>query len=155
MNVELKCATLVNLDELLILVRAYHDFERIEHTDESRRAALLPLLAGDSPPGRVWLISGSGQTVGYVAVCFGYSIEFGGHDAFIDELYIVESARGKGIGTAVLERVKSEAARLGVRVLHLEVGLDNQRAKRLYLRAGFESRDRFHLMSCYLSDADY
>ncbi|HEX7026454.1 MAG TPA: GNAT family N-acetyltransferase [Gammaproteobacteria bacterium] len=148
MDVELKAATLANLDELLILVRAYHDFECIKHTDESRRAALLPLLAEDAAPGRVWLILSSGQTVGYVAICFGYSIEFGGRDAFIDELYIVESARDKGIGTGVLERVKSEAARLGVLVLHLEVGLDNQRARRLYSRAGFESRDRFHLMSC-------
>lgn len=152
MDVELKTATLANLDELLTLVRAYHDFERIEHTDESRRAALLPLLAEDSTQGRIWLISGSGQTVGYVAVCFGYSIEFGGRDAFIDELYIVESVRGKGMGTAVLERIKSETVRLGVLVLHLEVGLENYRARRLYSKAGFKSRDNFHLMSCRLHD---
>ena len=153
MDVELNVATPENLDELLTLVRAYHAFEHIDRTDVERRAALLPLLAGDSSLGRVWLISSSGQAVGYIAVCFGYSIEFGGRDAFIDEFYIVESARGKGMGAGVLEQVKLEAARLGVLVLHLEINLNNHAARRLYVRAGFESRERFHLMSCYLHNS--
>lgn len=150
MSIELKIATFDNLDELLPLVRAYHCFEGINLTDAERKEALRPLLADKPVVGRSWLILSSGSLVGYIAVCFGYSIEFRGRDAFVDEFYLIEPARGKGVGTKVLEQVKSEAARLGILALHLEVELNNDVAKRLYSGAGFELRDGFHLMSCYL-----
>ncbi len=79
-----------------------------------------------------WLISVSGTILGYIAICFGYTIEFGGRDAFTDEFFIEESARGRGICSAVLEAVKSKAARYGVHFLHLEVAADNARAKHIY-----------------------
>jgi ribosomal protein S18 acetylase RimI-like enzyme len=37
----------------------------------------------------------------------------------------------------------AEAARLGIRTLHLEVETDNERAKRLYRSAGFEATGRW------------
>ena len=132
---------------LLPLVRAYHAFEDVDLSDAQRRAALGPLLAPDSSFGRVWLIRSAGRTVGYAAVCFGYSIEFAGRDAFLDELFVEEAARGRGIGRAVLALVQQQCAALGVGALHLEVARDNTRARRLYEALGFEPRERFHLMS--------
>lgn len=132
---------------LLPLVRAYHEFEQISLSEQQRHDAVLPLLGPDSQVGRVWLIFTSQKVVGYVALCFGYSIELGGRDAFIDELFLIESARGQGIGKQVLEFVIRQAASLGVAALHLEVSRANDRAKRLYSRAGFSARDRYHLMT--------
>ena len=97
--------------------------------------------------GRIWLICSESQPVGYIAICIGYSIEFAGRDAFIDEMFIVPEQRAKGIGKAALGLVKSEAASLGIRALHLEVARTNERAKRLYASAGFVARERFFLMS--------
>jgi ribosomal protein S18 acetylase RimI-like enzyme len=139
-----------NLHALLPLVRAYHEFENIVKTDVERVAALEPLLVADSPLGRIWLIAYSGEIVGYIALCFGYSIEFGGRDAFIDEFFLVEEARSKGIGSAVLAAVKKRAASIGVKALHLEVARTNKIAKELYERLGFRSRAAFQLMSCQL-----
>ena len=102
--------------------------------------------------GAVWDIRRSGALIGYVALCFGYSIEFGGRDAFIDEFFLVPEARGKGIGGRVLDAVKAEAAAAGVTALHLEVEQDNEVARRLYASHGFRLRDRFHLMSARLGD---
>jgi ribosomal protein S18 acetylase RimI-like enzyme len=65
----------------------------------------------------------------------------------------VEKSRGQGIGSEVLEFVKREAAALGVVALHLEVARDNRRARRVYERWGFEAREQFHLMSCYLTSS--
>lgn len=143
-------ATLADIDLLLPLVRAYHEFEEIVVSDEHRRQAIEPLLATDAALGRIWLVSVAERTVGYIALCLGYSIEFGGRDAFVDEFFLKESARGQGIGSEVLEAVKGEAARLAVCVLHLEVGIDNERARRLYAKAGFQARDQYHLLSCPL-----
>lgn len=139
---------------LLPLVRAYHEFDHVAMSDAQRDAAVGPLLESDSPWGRIWLIRTQQATAGYVALCFGYSIEFRGRDAFIDELFVIEAFRGQGVGGAVLERVKTEAEALGIRALHLEVARDNERARRLYEKGGFRSRTRFHLMSCYLDTRD-
>ncbi|WP_299411888.1 GNAT family N-acetyltransferase [Acaryochloris sp. IP29b_bin.148] len=132
---------------LLPLVRAYHHFEQIVLTDQQRLETLLPLLADHSTLGRIWLISVAEHVIGYVALCFGYSIELGGRDAFIDELFLVESARGQGIGKQVLDFVIRQAASLDIAALHLEVARANDRAKRLYSQAGFSARDRYHLMT--------
>lgn len=149
---KLRPATPEDTGTLLPLMRAYHEFEGIEATDAERRATIEPLLAEQENLGRVWLIETSGVTAGYIALCYGYSIEFGGRDAFVDEFFIVEAERGRGLGRRALEQVKREAARAGVRALHLEVARGNTAAKRFYGKAGFQSRERFHLMSCRLGD---
>lgn len=133
---------------LLPLVRAYHDFEHVSMSDADREAAIAPLLGAESPRGRIWLIRSGGKPVGYVALCFGYSIEFRGRDAFIDELFIEPRARGCGIGSTALRLVVEEARALGIVALHLEVARDNERAKELYRKWGFRAREQFHLMSC-------
>ena len=148
LSIKLKLADESHLEVLLSLVRAYHQFEGIVMTDSTRIKALLPLLDQNSPYGQIWLILISENVVGYIAICFGYSIEFVGRDAFVDEFFIEESARGKGIGTEVLTAIKSKLVTLGVTALHLEVAKSNQRAKHLYSKIGFSSRDCFHLMSC-------
>lgn len=130
-------------------VRAYHDFEGIRSTELERIHSVTPLLS-DASLGRIWLILERGQAVGYIAVCFGYTIEFGGRDAFVDEFFIAQAARSQGLGGRALEAVKGEVARLGVRVIHLEVARTNNGAKQFYSKAGFKSRERFHLMSCEL-----
>ena len=135
-----------SLELLIPMVAAAHRLENIERTDGERREAVLPLL-GDSSLGRIWVIGVDGHTAGYAALCFGYSIEFGGRDAFVDELYLTDAFRGRGIGAIVLERLVEAAAALGIRALHLEVNRGNERAVRLYRRWGFTERSASMLMS--------
>ncbi len=131
---------------LLPLVRQYHEFEGIEMSDEARARALQPLL-DDPTLESILLIRSAGDLVGYLALCFGYSIEFGGRDAFIDEFFVIESARGQGIGRAALRAAQNHARQLGILALHLEVAHDNTRARGLYESCNFTVRERFHLMS--------
>lgn len=144
---ELVQATLNELPDLIPLVRAYHAFEGIEDTPDRVRAALEPLLREGAGYGRVWLIREQGEIVGYAALCFGYTIEMGGRDAFLDELFVSEQWRGRGIGAAVLDRVAELAAGMDIRALHLEVARANDRARHLYASRGFESREKYHLMT--------
>ncbi|MEX0977132.1 MAG: GNAT family N-acetyltransferase [Woeseia sp.] len=148
-------ANLSHLDLLLPLIRSYHRFEEIDMTDAARVAAVTPLLdsisVGDRAPGKVWLIERAKVVIGYIAVCYGYSIEFQGRDAFVDEFFLIESARGQGIGRQALNFVRSTVAETGIVALHLEVARSNTRARRFYETLGFTARDRYHLMSCPLS----
>ncbi len=138
-----------DLDALLPLVAAYHDFESITSTAAQRSRAVAPLLRDDAL-GSIWLIEEASEPIGYIALCYGYSIEFGGRDAFIDEFFIVPDERGRGIGAEVVSAVKMKAQASGIVAIHLEVDHDNERARRLYRRMGFEPRTQFHLMSTYL-----
>jgi GNAT superfamily N-acetyltransferase len=146
MQPTLALASEADLGELLPMVARYHETERIASSPEERTRALLTLLR-DPKAGVVWLIRCGKVTVGYIAVCLCYSIEFGGYDSFIDEFFIKEGHRGQGIGTRSLENIVPELQRQGIRAVSLEVGNANESAKGLYARCGFEPRDRYSVMT--------
>lgn len=108
------------------------------------------MLAG-SPYGAIYLIGPSRAPIGYIVVTFGWSVEFGGMDGFVDELYIRPAVRGRGIATEVLTALPKALSGAGLRAIHLEVERDNETAQRLYLRNRFEPRDQYILMSKRLS----
>ena len=104
-------------------------------------------LLEDARLGRTWFIEAAGGSCGYLTLCYGYSLELGGRDACVDELYVRDPCRGRGLGTRALEAA-CDAARLdGVVALYLEVRQDNVDAQRYYERLGFERRDRYFLLA--------
>jgi len=117
---------------------------------EQRRSSVARLLR-DKSLGEIWLIRKLDGLIGYIAVCYSYSIEFGGRDAFIDEFYVETAERGKGIGSKVLVEVSPLLCERGIVALHLEVDGTNERAKSTYARAGFSSRDKYRVMSLVLA----
>jgi ribosomal protein S18 acetylase RimI-like enzyme len=135
-----------DIDRLLPMVAAYHAFEGIETTEAHRRAALEPLLGG-SPHGGAWFIGPRLAPVGYVIVSFGWSVEFGGLEGMIDEFYVREAVRGRGMGSEALRALTATLTGAGLRALHLEVGEDNAKAQRFYARLGFDLREGYRLMS--------
>jgi ribosomal protein S18 acetylase RimI-like enzyme len=110
------------------------------HPERAREA--IRGLVSDANLGRLWLIEEGGATAGYVALTFGWSLEYLGRDAFIDDLYLRSAFRARGLGTRVMQRVEAEARALGVQALHLEVARDNGAGKALYFRSGFRDTDR-------------
>lgn len=149
MKVEIKIASIADLGILLPLVRAFHEFEDLQIADDCRKSSLITLL-GNKNLGGIWLIYGELHPVGYIVLCVGYSIEFGGKDAFIDEFYISPEFRGRGIGTQTLELIKIAAKDLDIRAIHLEVARTNTNAHRLYERSNFRTREKYILMSVNL-----
>jgi RimJ/RimL family protein N-acetyltransferase len=111
----------------------------------AREAAMQQLIA-DQSLGQLWLIRLDDQPVGFVALVFSFSIEFGGRVAFIDELFIAEARRNQGIGRRAVELVIDESQQLFVRELFLEVNDANLAATKIYERCGFSPR-KYRLMS--------
>jgi ribosomal protein S18 acetylase RimI-like enzyme len=93
--------------------------------------------------GRVWLLCEGDKPVGYVVLTLGFSFEFHGHDAFVDELYIDAAYRRRGFGRQAVEFVERKAHEMGVNAIHLEVDNGNDPALELYRRAGYADHDRF------------
>jgi ribosomal protein S18 acetylase RimI-like enzyme len=131
-------------DQLVELMREFYAFDHIAFDEGAARRALEQVLS-DRRLGVVHLIGVDAQTAGYLVLTFGFSLEFHGRDAFVDELYLRERFRGQGIGKASIE-FAAEVCRLEeIAALHLEVERGNTRALGLYLRAGFREHDRYLL----------
>lgn len=146
MTTAITLATPDDAPRLLSLIAAFHTEAGIARSDEQREAALTPLLNG-SPLGAAWLFGPKLAPTGYVIITFGWSMEFGGMDAFVDELYVREKVRKRGIGSEVLSAIAASLRDVGVMALHLEVDREDVATQRLYTRAHFELRDRYHLMT--------
>ena len=87
-----------DLPRLLPLVAAFHEHQGFGTSPEHQHDAILPLLEG-SPYGAVWLIGPRRAPVGYVVVSFGWSVEYGGLDAVVDELFVRSAVRNRGMGS--------------------------------------------------------
>jgi GNAT superfamily N-acetyltransferase len=131
---------------LLPFVRAFHEHEQIA-MDEDDRASVVRRLLIEPAWGRIWLIFDGDEPAGYIAICTGFSIEFRGNDAFVDEFYVRPESRGLGLGTKALQLVCTEAKALGIRALHLEVDRSNAKARKLYAGAEYEAREAYMLMT--------
>jgi ribosomal protein S18 acetylase RimI-like enzyme len=138
--VTIRAATVADLALVLPRTRALNDHEGIAVTEAALEGALRRLL-GDPSLGGVWLVERDGAPIGYAIVTFGYDLEFAGRDAWLTEIWIDESARGNGAGSAALAALEPELRALGVRALHLQVRPDNP-AVRVYERAGFATVPR-------------
>ena len=119
-DITIELAGPAQLEELLPLVAAYHAFEEVEISAEQRRNSVAKLLH-DKTLGEIWLVRKVDILIGYIAVCYSYSIEFGGRDAFVDEFYIAAAERGKGIGGRILKEITTLLRARGVVAVHLEV----------------------------------
>ena len=103
--------------------------------------------------GRAWLFSAGSELAGYVILTLGYSFEYRGREAFVDELYVEERFRGKGLGRRAMEFVEERARELGVNAIHLEVDRGNDAARGLYRRTGYVDHDRY-LMTKWLRQTE-
>ena len=149
MKTKLHMATAADLDKLLGMVAAFHAETGIRQDDETRMAAVLPLLEGN-PLGVIYVIGPRNAPVGYIAISFGWSIEMGGIDGFVDEFWIRPAVRDKGMGGEALAALIRALKDAGVRALHLEAEQDG-RAVHLYQCLGFRRRDRYMLMTADLT----
>jgi GNAT superfamily N-acetyltransferase len=129
-------------------VRAYCLEDGHTFREDRQPAALAALVAGE-PLCRAWLIRLEARPVGYVVLALSFSIEAGGREACVDELYLVPEVRNQGLGSRALAMVESEASDLAVQRIFLEIQRGN-RVIGLYRRAGYVDHDRF-LMSKFLT----
>ncbi len=145
-SVELRRATLADLDAIYPRTHALNEHEGIHLTETGLRRALGELL-GNPALGGVWLVCerAGGASVGYAIVTYCFDLEFGGREGWLTELWIDDLARGRGAGSEVLAALDTLLRAEGVRALHLQVRADNP-ARRLYERTGFTVTPR-HVMT--------
>jgi ribosomal protein S18 acetylase RimI-like enzyme len=147
--VEIREATAQDLPVLLGMMRSLAQHPPAIPFDEGELRAALETFLANAELGQAWLIWLGERPAGYVILTLGYSFEFRGRDAFIDELYVEPEFRRMGLARRAIEFVERRARALSVNALHLEVDHGNDPAVELYRRSGYADHGR-HLMTKWL-----
>ena len=131
------------LDDIPVLVDLMQEFYAEANYSLDRRwaTASFSALLKDDSRGAVWIVFCDSAPAGYVVLTTRFSMEFGGLDAFIDDLFVRPSYRRRGLGRTVLSALFDECARRKVLAVHVEVGHDNVAAKAVYRSYGLEPHD--------------
>ena len=144
MSTHVRPADPADVPQLVALMAAFYAESDFPLPADAAARAFEQLLA-DPRLGRVWILERDGEPAGHVVLTVGYSMEFGGLRGFVDDLFVLREHRGHGLGAAALAEVRRTCLDLGVRALAVEVGPENDVARRLYQRAGFEDSGRLLL----------
>ena len=106
------------------------------HTDGSEEifAADIDACVGDSPYAEGFVMEHGDTIIGYVMVAKSYSTEFGKPCIWIEDIYLQEAYRGRGLGEQLMTHVTTRYTDC---IFRLEVEAENHRALRLYEKCGF------------------
>lgn len=123
-----------DLDALVELGAEYCDADGHVFDEVTVRDGFAGVVADDRY-GLVLVADVDGTVVGYAVVSWGWSIEIGGIDVVLDEIYV--RPKGSGIGGALLAAVEATCRDAGAKRVFLETEPHNERARRWYASVGF------------------
>jgi len=144
--VNIRPATLADIERLLPLVEQYWRFEAIEGFDARRLAALLQRVMSDDSLGQVWLAEVDGNAAGYLLAVYVFSLEHQGLTAEIDEFFVGPAYRSLGIGSQLLAAAEATFRIRGCTNIALQIGRDNDEARTFYRGHGYVDRAGFDLV---------
>ncbi|MFS2292581.1 MAG: ribosomal protein S18-alanine N-acetyltransferase [Actinomadura sp.] len=113
---------------------AVHRLERELFPEDPWSEAMFRGELAGQPRTRHYVVAedAGGEIVGYAGLAAA------GGQADVQTIAVRADRRGSGIGAALLTELLDEAARRGSEAVFLEVRADNDPARRLYERFGFE-----------------
>lgn len=114
-----------------------------EPVSEDQVQCTLDRLREDPIRGRAIVLEQDGLVVGYALLISFWSNEYGGEICNIDELYVKAPYRNRGLATSLFSAVSDDRSLWPERpvLLELEVTPNNHRARALYERLGFRSKN--------------
>lgn len=105
--------------------------------DAQLQARGLHLIVEQPEVGRIYCATDGDAIVGMVSILFTVSTAEGGRAAWLEDMVVHPSRRGRGIGERLLHKAISEARAAGCTRITLLTDATNRSAMRFYGRAGF------------------
>jgi GNAT superfamily N-acetyltransferase len=139
--IEFKHLTTPDIETIVLMMQEFYAIDNYPISVDVSKSLFQDFISQDNL-GKAWLILSDHEIVGYIILAYVFSFEYQGRIAFLDELYVTEKARGKGIGNEAIAFVKTESHKLSIKLLYLEVEPHNEKAQKLYLANGFEMHNR-------------
>jgi GNAT superfamily N-acetyltransferase len=98
-------ATSPDVPEILVLIRALADFERLSHLVVADEAMLADALFGPHPAAEALIAregGAHGKAAGFALFFHTFSTFLGRRGLWLEDLFVVPAQRGRGLGKALL-----------------------------------------------------
>jgi GNAT superfamily N-acetyltransferase len=137
-EVEIAPVAASELEELLPLIGAYQRFYEVEDVDDARNRAFFRRFLAPSEDGLLLGARSEGRLVGYACLYWHFSSLEACESVLMNDLFVGESARGQGVGRALIEATAAVAREREVPFVEWSTAPDNETAQRLYDSTGAE-----------------
>ncbi len=128
-----KPADLRHVFEMVQELAAHHGDTALLSMDDLARDCL-----GVIPWVRVLVAQRESRLIGYAALCPLAQVQFGVRGMDMHHLFVSETARGEGVGRALIEASIKAVKSLGCRYMTVGTHPDNASAAQVYRAAGFD-----------------
>lgn len=135
MTMKIKEISEKDREDYLQMAKEFYSMSCCDHSvDSSHFENAFDFCLTQNPYSKIFILQYDGQVAGYANIAFTYSIEAGGKVVLLEELFIKEQFRGKGLGRTFFEYVETNypAKRYRLEVTDCNVG-----AKKLYEKLGY------------------
>jgi ribosomal protein S18 acetylase RimI-like enzyme len=110
-----------------------------EPPDEAIRTSVRRLMDRDEAEYLLAAPGDDGPAAGVAQLRFRWGIWWDAEDCWLEDLFVEASARGSGLGRALVEATLERARERGCRRVELDVNTENPAALALYRSLGFET----------------
>ena len=133
---EIRQAEEEDVPEILELIKALAEFENLSEEVVATEELLKITLFGINSPAEVQIAYDKNKTLGFALYFRTFSTFLGRPGIYLEDLYVRESVRGKGVGEALLRRLAQRTREIGGGRLEWAVLNWNEPAIAFYLKMG-------------------
>ena len=102
MSITIRSATVDDVPTIASLIRGLSVYEKLEHEVQMTEDKVRTSMFGPRPYAEAVLAEEDGRPVGFALFFHNYSTFLAQPGLYLEDLYVLESHRGKGIGKALL-----------------------------------------------------
>jgi ribosomal protein S18 acetylase RimI-like enzyme len=149
MNYKVRRATLSDIDEIINLCEEHARYEGATYLKGGKAARLLEFLFNDNPSLHCLIAESGNEIIGYVTYTFELSTWDASYYTHMDCLYLSTSARGFGVGEALVREIAIQTKSKGLHQIQWQTPIANERAIRFYNRLGATAKEKLRF---YVND---
>ena len=140
---EIRQAEEEDVPEILELIKALAEFENLSGEVVATEELLKITLFGINSPAEVQIAFDKNKTLGFALYFRSFSTFLGRPGIYLEDLYVRENARGKGVGEALLRRLAQRTREIGGGRLEWAVLNWNEPAIGFYQKMGAAPLDEW------------
>jgi GNAT superfamily N-acetyltransferase len=130
-------ATHLDIPELVELLNSLFEQEaEFEPNSETQSKALSKIIL-DPKIGIILIAKDDDKILGMVNLLFTESTALGSKVALLEDMVVLSSSRGEGIGSQLIDYAISEAKKAGCKRITLLTDIENTKAQSFYQKKGF------------------
>lgn len=130
------------IEQLIDLCEKHALYEKATYERKGKKEGLLKALFSEHPPLYCLVATENEKVVGYATYMFQYSTWDAKYYTYLDCLFLLEEARGKGIGQRLMETVRAESLKEKCSLIQWQTPDFNVDAIRFYRRLGAVSKTK-------------